>query len=566
MASAAWLALAVSCSDEPAKPAQPSEARAPVIATLHQELLSAYETPDAQVPVIVHFHTLLMRGSGEARATAIAAAQQSLTSTPIEGFTVTRRFKHVPAISGMATKQALERLASDPNVASIELDAQGNGHLKEAVPAIGGDRVKTQLGLTGRGVRVAVLDTGIVSKHPDLRSSVVAQHCFTQRACPPRRTAEGTSAEDDHGHGTNVSGIVASDGVVAPAGFAPDAEIVAVKVNDSRNAGMESDWVAGLDWIYDNLSTLKVKVVNLSLGTTAMHADTATCDRRHPAMASAIKNLIDAGVTVFAASGNSGVTNALPAPACISGTIVVGATYDKNVGAQPPGAATYNARWGGMFARCGDRTTALDRVACITNSTRKVDIVAPGAPMTSSSLRNGVETYWGTSQAAPVASAVAALMLQCNPQLKPAEIKQAMVRTGVRVTDPKNGLIFPSLRAFDAVRAACPNAGVRLLGEPGENGEPAPGVTPPDVTTSAAEDGLAPADSTDEGDEATGEPEGGGDGSPEDGPAAADATRDLESGCALVDARQPGSLGVLALLWAATTLGRRVRRRRDRAA
>jgi len=75
--------------------------------------------------------------------------------------------------------------------------------------------------------------------------------------------------------------------------------------------------------------------------------------------------------------------------------------------------------------------------------------------MTSVGPNNGTSVYRGTSQASPVAAGVAALMLECNPSLTPDQIKQYMVDTGVGRTDIKNNLTFPSLRAFEAVEAAC---------------------------------------------------------------------------------------------------------------
>jgi subtilisin family serine protease len=419
-----------------------------------------------------------------------AATLQALRSNPNArpGVRVRRAFRGVPAVALTLTPQALERLRIDPEVTHVQEDGRGEGQLKEAVPAIGGDRVKSILGLTGKGVRVAVLDTGIVTQHPDLSDAVVAQHCFTQRACPPLRTAESESAEDDHGHGSNVAGAIASNGKVSSAGFAPDVELVAVKINDANDSGYESDWVAGFDWVYDNLSTLKVQIVNASIGTTATHATQAECDQAHPALRQAIDNLVQAGVTVFVASGNGGLTDRLPAPACLSGGhIVVGATYDTSIGRQPEGNyATFAARWSG-FGRCADATTAFDQIACFTNSTSRVDIVAPGAQILSDSLRNRTEVYMGTSQASGVAAGVGALMLQCNPRLTPAELKAAMQGSGPEVTDLKNDLRFPSLRAFEAVSAACPDL---------------PGATP----VAAADAGM---DDPDDPDDPEPEPMGG---------------------------------------------------------
>src|SRR5262249_46759789 len=98
-----------------------------------------------------------------------------------------------------------------------------------------------------------------------------------------------------------------------------------------------------------------------------------------------------------------------------------------------------------------------DQIACFTNSTPRVDIMAPGAQILSDSLRNRTEVYMGTSQASGVAAGVGALMLQCNPKLTPAQVKQHMQGSGPKVMDPKNNLMFPSLRAFEAVTAACPD-------------------------------------------------------------------------------------------------------------
>lgn len=155
----------------------------------------------------------------------------------------------------------------------------------------------------------------------------------------------------------------------------------------------------------------------------------------------------------------------MPAPACMSGVIAVGAVYDSNAGRQPPQAVgtTYQARWGSAFAACSDATSSFDRIACFTNSTMDMDLLAPGAPIVSDSLRGRTEMFWGTSQAAPAAAGVAALMLECAPELTPEQIKDAMLRTGVPVTDARNGLTFPSLRALAAVEAVCSEVAPPIL-------------------------------------------------------------------------------------------------------
>lgn len=461
--SAALCAIALAylvggCMDRNA----PSEPTAVIEAQL-QEALAIQD----EVDVIVNLHTPDAANPAiepERYRRDLGHLGDELIAAAVDGFEVTRRFKHVPAIAGRISRRALETLARDPRVAFIQLDGGGHGALAVSVPAIGADIAKRDGNVTGKGVRVAVLDTGINTSHADLKSSVVAtQRCFTQRACPPNNAAEGTSAEDDHGHGSHVSGIVTSDGVVAGAGFAPGAEIVAVKINDRNDSGMVSDWVAGLDWLYGNLATLNVKIVNMSICSDQLYSSQSACDSGQPALARSVKNLVDAGVTLFAASGNTGSSSQLAAPACNSGVIAVGATYKSNQGRQPS-SGTYSSRWGSSFGNCADDTTAFDKVACFTNSPERLDLLAPGAAITSDTLGTGTEQYWGTSQASPSAAGVAALMLECNPKLSPAQVKDILVRTGVSVTDPKSSRSFPSIRANLAVEQACASSGAAGAG------------------------------------------------------------------------------------------------------
>ncbi|MEN8218498.1 MAG: S8 family serine peptidase [Pseudomonadota bacterium] len=101
-------------------------------------------------------------------------------------------------------------MQNHPQVASIQLDKQRKLSLDKSIPHIQADAVHARP-YTGKGVTVAVLDTGIDTDHPDLADSIVAQHCFSQASCPPLGTNE--SAEDDifgGGHGTHVAGIITS--------------------------------------------------------------------------------------------------------------------------------------------------------------------------------------------------------------------------------------------------------------------------------------------------------------------------------------------------------------------
>jgi len=371
-------------------------------------------------------------------------AQQRVIDAAGEDLRLLYRYDNVPALAGELGPRGLERLLADPLVASVQIDEPGHGHLAQCVPALGADTVHAAYGWTGKKIRVAVIDSGIDTDHPDLADDLVAQQCFSGD-CPPGGTATGPSAEDDFGHGTAVSGIITSKGTVSAVGVAPDAEIVAVRVLDAQNTGGPSQWIAGLDWVLTNLATLKVQVVNLSLGTWTPYV--GTCDAQQPALADVITKLVAKGVVVFASAGNKGSSTGVDAPACISGVIAVGATYDSNMGRQPP-TGTYPTG-------CFDATTGPDVIACFTNSGPALDLLAPSYDAETTALGGGhIEGFSGTSAATPYAVGAAALLLEADPTLTPDEAREILTtETDHFSTDPKNRLSFPVVDAFRAVQA-----------------------------------------------------------------------------------------------------------------
>lgn len=98
---------------------------------------------------------------------ALRHVRESLLKVSPGGFVPTRQFEHVPAMAGRISRAALEALSRDPNVSFIQIDGLGHGALSVSVPAIGADVAKTEYHVTGKGVRVAVLDTGANSTHPE---------------------------------------------------------------------------------------------------------------------------------------------------------------------------------------------------------------------------------------------------------------------------------------------------------------------------------------------------------------------------------------------------------------
>lgn len=349
------------------------------------------------------------------------------------GFQVVRRYQTVPALAGYIdqetySKWRLAKKADRSQIESIDLDvagkgfsfsSSGQGGLAESTPLIGATTLHN-MGITGEGVEVAILDTGYDSDHGDLTSSLLTESCFCDNprgGCCPNGSATQAgsgSAEDDHGHGSHVSGIVTSDGVVAGKGVAPNARITAVKVLDSNNSfNSTSDITAGLDWLYNNRPN--VKVVSMSLFTFARA--TSACDDAASwtqALFRAVQNLVDRGVFVAAISGNDGVSGELPAPGCLSNVITVGAS-NKNDGV-----------WTG------------------SNSHPQVALLAPGVSIVSSAFGGGSVSFTGTSMACPHVAGSAALFYQANPNLTPHQIRDALISTGLPLTD-QFGLTKPRI-------------------------------------------------------------------------------------------------------------------------
>ncbi len=404
------------------------EAQERVSASLRRSLEA-----EGEVAVVIALGTGigLEASSGSLTALHSQVAQMQdrvLAAVETADFAVTHTYQAIPAIAGkISSAAALDKLAAHPDVLRVDLDVGGQGSLNVSVPLIGADEQHTQ-GITGAGVVVAVLDSGLDTDHSDLSSDLVHQACFLDNdgtingvgLCPngsDRQSGAG-AAEDGAGHGTNITGIITSDGIVSPVGVAPDAEIVAIKVLDNSSFSGTfyafSEIVAALDYIINNQPN--VKVINMSLGTDATfagHCDNSTA--YNMAGAAAINTLRANGVIAFASSGNSGNGLFMTSPACLSNVISVGATDDS------------------------------DGVWASTNSNSTLDVMAPGVGILSDGLNNGTFTAWGTSMASAHAAGCAALLIQSGEATTPNQIETRLETSAVQVTDPTNGLTFPRI-------------------------------------------------------------------------------------------------------------------------
>ncbi|OZC02064.1 S8 family serine peptidase [Rubricoccus marinus] len=357
----------------------------------------------------------------------VDAVQESVLATlGASSYVTHHQYETVPAlVLTLTSKKALDQLLAHPHVRKVDLDVGGSGGLDDSVALIRADERQTK-GNSGSGIVVAVIDSGIDTDHADFSGRIAHQECFLDTdgtingvgQCPDgsdRQTGAG-SAEDDHGHGTHVAGIVASGGTVSSVGVAPGADIVAIKVLNSNNSFFYfSEIVAALDFVSAN-PALGVQVINMSLGTNAQYA--GDCDDAAAftmAGAAAINSLRANGVIAMASAGNNGSGTTMGAPACISNVISVGATDDN------------------------------DSVTGFSQSNSTTDVFAPGNAIVAPWFDGATAVLSGTSMASPHVAGCAALLIESGDATTPDAIEAFLEASPVLVTDVTNGLSFPRL-------------------------------------------------------------------------------------------------------------------------
>lgn len=373
-----------------------------------------------------------------------AAAMVQRQARPAE-LRVIHQFRRLPGMAVEVTAAGLESLRRDPNVLAVAEDLPVQAAESPNLTFLKIEAVQQAFGLTGAGVNVAVLDSGIDVTHPALAGSIVTQQCFNKNATCPGEVAQGDSAQDENGHGTHVAGIVHS--------VAPGAGLVAVRVLNASGNGYTSDVLAGFDWVLANQPQLNVKVINLSLGGGSYPGACDETDANTLLYSAAINAARQAGISVFAASGNSGKAEEMILPACVAGAVAVGNVYHASLG---------SVSW----PTCTDAAAQPYQVACASNSSSALDVLAPGTQINSAWLGGGERVESGTSMASPHAAGMAALLLQADPTLSPTGIESILKETGAPVTDPRQGRQTPAINALAAVSAAVggvPVSGAVLL-------------------------------------------------------------------------------------------------------
>jgi serine protease AprX len=376
--------------------------------------------------VIVEFH-----GSPDVR---VITSSHGVARRMLRG-----RAAHVADISNVD----LQTLAQDPRVARVVEDRPAFAMLERTAAVIGtASAGATDPGVreTGRGVGVALIDSGVNTEHDDLWRSASGQRVRLSRDFTVPQTADWSNVppRDGFGHGTHVAGIVAGNGYLSNGrrrGIARGANLISLKVLDDEGVGYVSNVIDAIDYAVANRQALGIRIINLSVGAGVYESYNTD------PLAQAAKRAVEAGIVVVASAGNigqnanqqtqfGGVTSPANAPWVLS----IGASSHR-----------------GTTSRADDVVAAFSsRGPTWLDFSAKPDLVAPGVGIESLSDPHST-LYWelqnylldgarpmpyrpylsltGTSMAAPIVSATVALMLEANPSLTPNAVKAILQYT-----------------------------------------------------------------------------------------------------------------------------------------
>jgi serine protease AprX len=368
--------------------------------------------------------------------------------------TAARRLRARPEISHVVRNSRVEPSAAVTSLNGTTLATAFN-------QSLGSDRIWTSTyAATGKGVTVAVIDTGIAGGLADFRTS---KSDGTSRVVASVVTnPDATTAADAYGHGTHVAGLIAGNGFNRAstdslygryAGTAPDAKLVSVKVSDEHGNATVLDVIYGLQFAVDHRADYGIRVVNLSLESSQEQS------ARTDPLDAAVEQAWLHGLVVVTAAGNRGTAaNAVSyAPGNDPYAVSVGAVDDRGTkGVRDDILASWSSR------------------GVTQDGFRKPDVLAPGAHLVST-LAPGSDfvrecpscvvsgqyiRLGGTSMAAAVTSGVVADLLQVHPTWTPDQVKAVLMGTARTVSSVGKEVAADVAVRADAGAFANPNSGL----------------------------------------------------------------------------------------------------------
>src|ERR1700727_3365516 len=417
------------------------------------------------------------------------SSEMARNAVSVAGGIVTGDLSVIRAVAAALDEREIAALRAEPLPQLHVYDdsavvASSMGTLPETYYPSEVDAANLQVGgMTGRGVTVAVIDSGLWNQEGPLQSApggshsrVLAQYDVILARqnphyyLPPLLESYSRDISDPYGHGTHVTSIIASSGVATTGryqGVAPGVNLVSVRALDSNGQGLYSDVISAVQWVINQRLRYGIRVLNLSLGSPP--SGPYWQDPLNQAVMAAWAN----GIVGVTAAGNRGPDAlSINAPGNVPYVITVGAVTDN-----------YHPMQSNQY-----RLASFSSAGPTFEGFVKPDVLGMGGHILAYAPNNGTlaqeypswftepysdMTMSGTSQAAAVVSGVVALMLQVNPRLTPDQVKCHLMSGAHPAVNSAGNLAYTVFQqgaglvdAHDAAysnASGCANQGLNVL-------------------------------------------------------------------------------------------------------
>lgn len=414
------------------------------------------------------------------RSTVESKVTQVITQLASPGLRVRQQFSYQFGFAADVTAAVLQQILASPEVVQVTKNRTQKMYSKQGIPLMRADIPPGTYPpgtYKGRGVSIAITDSGVDTAHPMLGNG--GSPIFNAKVIGGYNTADKNADPRPQGnsHGTACAGIAAGDLTTSGdyiGGVAPEAKLYALKITPTNSdSAADADTIAAWEWVITNKNNdpkNPILIINHSFGGGEY---ASTCDALSNVTTAALR-VVSAGITIFAASGNEGLCGSMGDPACISFVNSVGAVYDANIGPQVGWCVSANACSKYPYPGCSktanfaadDPTTAADKVTAYSNSASFMTLFAPSNNAYTTTIvgtggdptKNYDMTFGGTSAASPYAAGAAAILqsafkAKTGVFLTPAEVRNYLINNGDIITDTKIAVSKPRVNLAKAVSA-----------------------------------------------------------------------------------------------------------------
>ena len=416
-----------------------------------QNHASATATPDTATPELapaaIPSHRKAIVPNSKSVLVVSVTSQTAMIEVLAAGGHVTHDLPLLNAVGAKLTSGSINKLSKNSDIVSLIVDDDVSTE-KSSEPAASNDAItwlieqqglQTQNawldslidiethGLTGRGVGLAIIDTGIAEagSHPDWNPNIIGRYNAVINT-------EGGPVHDTTGHGTHLSSLIAGMGNGVK-GVAPNASLVPVKAFDSEGSANFLDVIRAVQWVVKNSERLGIRILNLSVSASAelpYHLDPLN---------RALSKAWDSGLVVVVSAGNQG-----PAPSTVTAP-------GNNPWLISVGAASYND------TRQAAEVAAFSGRGPTTSGHIKPNIVAPGTRLAGFLPKDAIRPshepvemtdtgLWitsGASQASAVVSGIVALLLESRPDLSNDDVKCLIANSATPLIDDSRSTVSP---------------------------------------------------------------------------------------------------------------------------